>query len=182
MKIAIVYSSLSGNTKKLAQGMFDSIEGHEKKIFDIKENPDISDFDIVATGFWIDKSFPNNPMKDFIASLRDKKVFLFGTMGFFPDSSHGENCIANSKSLVDESNDLIGYFICNGKISEKLLARIPQLKADTPGMKGFIAAMTDKKNLTKFDILAEHVNEDDIKYCSARFNERIRMEEAIANL
>src|SRR3712207_7258451 len=81
MKVAVVYSSMTGNTEKLARGIFDRIEGHEKEIFNLKDKPDISGFDIVACGFWVDKSTANKDMKEFIESIRDSKVFLFGTMG-----------------------------------------------------------------------------------------------------
>lgn len=57
MKVAVVYGSLTGNTERLAKGIFEKIEGFEKDIFNIKENPNVDDYDVVVAGFWIDKSF-----------------------------------------------------------------------------------------------------------------------------
>lgn len=107
---------------------------------------------------------------------------MFGTMGFFPDSEHGENCSKNSVSIVDESCEVIGYFICNGKVDIRLLEGIKHMKAETIGEKAFKAHMLDEKNLVKYRLLGNHVNEDDIAYCSARLNERLLMEVEIAKL
>lgn len=182
MKVAVVYGSLSGNTERLAKGIFDKIQGFEKSLFNIKENPNIDDYDVVISGFWIDKSFPHKEMKEFISNLRNKKVFLFGTMGHFPDSEHGENCSRNMVGLIHESCKMIGYFLCNGKIDVRVLEGIKHMKAETVGEKAFKAHMLDEKNLLKYKILGEHVNEDDIAYCSSRVNERLKMEEELEKL
>ena len=129
MKIAVVYGSLTGNTERLARGVFDRISPeYEKALFDIKDKPDLKDYDVIAFGFWVDRSFPYKAMKDLISETRDKDVFLMGTMGYYPDSDHGQACIKNSVSLVDKSCNLMGYFICNGKVDTKLLERMAQIK------------------------------------------------------
>ena len=52
MKIAVVYGSLTGNTERLARGVFDRISPeYEKDLFDIKDKPDLKDYDVIAFGF-----------------------------------------------------------------------------------------------------------------------------------
>ncbi|WP_304194945.1 flavodoxin family protein [Peptostreptococcus stomatis] len=183
MKIAVVYGSLSGNTERLARGVFDRISPeYEKAIFDVKDKPDLSDYDVVALGFWIDKSFPHKAMKEFIPEVRDKEVFLMGTMGYYPDSDHGQACIKNSVGLVDKSCKLMGYFMCNGKIDIKILERIGQMKPKNMGEEIFKKHMLDEKNLIRYKMLGDHVNEADIEFCSARFNERVAIKAAIDSL
>nr|WP_314279102.1 flavodoxin family protein [uncultured Peptostreptococcus sp.] len=183
MKIAVVYGSLTGNTERLAKGVFERISNkYEKTLFNINDQPDLKDYDVIAFGFWVDRSFPYKAMKDLISETRNKDIFLMGTMGFFPDSDHGQACIKNSVGLVDKSCNLMGYFICNGKVDMKLLERVGQMKPKNMGEEAFKKHMLDEKNLIKYKMLAEHVNEDDIAYCSARFNERIAMKAAIDSL
>ncbi len=183
MKVAVVYNSLSGNTKKLAEGVFDKIPArYEKAIFKVGEDYDISEYDVVVPAFWIDKSFPNKPMKDFISSLENTKIFFMGTMGFFPDSQHGRDCANNTLSIINESCETIGYFICNGKVDMRLLERISKMKAETVGEKAFKAHMLDERNILKYKILGEHTSDLDVEYASARLNERLLMEEEIAKL
>ena len=183
MKVAVVYSSLTGNTKKLAEGVFNNIPSeYEKDLFTDKDGASFEGYDVVIPAFWVDRSNANKTMKDVISSLRNVKVFLLGTMGFFPDSKHGDDCIANAMSLIDDSCEVIGYFLCNGKIDIKLLEHINKMKAETMGEKAFKAHMLDERNLLKYRILGEHTNDLDVEYASARVNERLLIESELAKL
>ncbi|MBC2577821.1 flavodoxin family protein [Peptostreptococcus russellii] len=183
MKIAIVYSSLTGNTKKLAEGVFNKIPSNfEKSIFNENDEYDLSEYDIVIPAFWIDRSFPNKSMKNFISKLKNKKIFFMGTMGFFPDSKHGRDCAENTLSIIDESCEVLGYFICNGKVDMNLLKNISKMKAESVGEKAFKAHMLDEKNILRYKILGEHTTDLDVDYASARLNERLLMEDEIAKL
>lgn len=183
MKVAVVYSSLTGNTKKLANGVFDKIPSNfEKAIFNEKDEFDLSEYDVIVPAFWVDKSFPNKSMKNLIQELRNKKIFFMGTMGFFPDSKHGRDCAENTESIIDKSCEILGYFICNGKVDMELLKKISKMKAETVGEKAFKAHMLDEKNILRYKILGEHTTDLDVDYASARLNERLLMEEEIAKL
>ena len=183
MKVAVVYGSLTGNTRKLAEGVYNNIPAQfEKALFNEKDDFNLDEFDAVICGFWVDRSNAHKAMKEIISSLRNKKVFLMGTMGFFPDSDHGVDSMSNAISLLDSSCDLIGYFMCNGKVDMRLLERIGQMKAETPGEKAFKAHMLDERNLVKYKMLGEHTNDLDVMYASARVNERLMMEDAISKL
>ena len=52
MNSLIVYSSNTGNTKKLAQAVYDSLTG-SKELYPITEAPDPAGYDFVALGFWL---------------------------------------------------------------------------------------------------------------------------------
>ncbi len=53
MKSLIVYASQSGNTKKLATAVYDSLEG-EKELCDVDQVPSGNlAYDLVAVGFWL---------------------------------------------------------------------------------------------------------------------------------
>lgn len=183
MKVAVIYGSLTGNTKKLAEGVFNKIPSQfDKKLFNEKDDFNLDEFDTVICAFWVDRSNAHKAMKDIISSIRNKNVFLLGTMGFFPDSEHGVDSMNNALSLVDSSCNIIGYFMCNGKVDMNLLKRIGQMKAETVGEKAFKAHMLDEKNLVKYKMLGDHTNDLDVEYASARVNERLLMEDAISKL
>lgn len=183
MKVAVIYSSLTGNTKKLAEGVFNNIpDDYEKVLYTDKDSYDISDCDVVIPTFWVDRSNANKSMKEVISSLKNKKVFLLGTMGFFPDSQHGIDCINNASRLVDSSCSILGYFLCNGKIDIKLLENVQKMKAESIGEKAFKAHMLDERNLLRYRILGEHTNDLDVEYASARVNERLLIESEIEKL
>lgn len=183
MKVAVVYDSITGNTKKLAEGVYNSISSDfEKALFELKNGCDIADYDVVVAAFWVDRSAPNKTMKDFISSLKNKKIFLLGTMGFFPDSEHGRDCIDRALELVDSSSEVIGYFICNGKINLQLLEKIQHMKASNPTEEAFKAHILDEKNLIRYKVLGEHTNDLDVEYASARVNERLLIEDQLSKI
>ena len=56
------------------------------------------------------------------------------------------------------------------------------MKPKNMGEEIFKKHMLDEKNLIRYKMLGDHVNETDIEFCSARFNERIAIKAAIDSL
>ncbi len=60
MKSLILYSSLTGNTKKIACSIYEAIQG-KKEIKNISElvddSIDYENYDIVFLGYWVDREF-----------------------------------------------------------------------------------------------------------------------------
>ena len=81
MSYAIVYTSLTGNTARLAQALRDALPAGACLYFGA---PDVTALaaDTIYAGFWTDKGTCDKPMETFLRSLTDQKVFLFGTAGF----------------------------------------------------------------------------------------------------
>ena len=52
MRALVVYSSNSGNTKKLADALYGALQCKKDLIF-ISDNPDPSGYEFVAAGFWL---------------------------------------------------------------------------------------------------------------------------------
>ena len=78
----VVYSSLTGNTKAVAEKIFDIIEG-DKEIVSINniKNVDTDNFQKIIIGFWVDKGTADKRTKDFIKTLSNKKIAFLGTLG-----------------------------------------------------------------------------------------------------
>lgn len=125
MKILLAYSSLTGNTKKLCDGVYDGLKHkYDIDICKVKEVSDISGYDTIMAGYWVDKGTANKEAKKFIKGIKNKKVVLLGTLGAAPDSEHGMKVMKNVAKLVDESNEYYNSFLCRGKVSEKLTKRV----------------------------------------------------------
>ena len=91
---SIVYNSLTGNTKMLA----DTI----KNVL-----PDNDNNDIVFVGFWTDKGNADSKTIEYLKLLRNKKIFLFGTCGFGGSVTYFDRILTNVKSNIDLSNEVI---------------------------------------------------------------------------
>lgn len=128
MKSLVVYSSETGNTRKLAQAAYDSLAG-EKEIHKVEDAPGTEGFDLVVVGFWLKGGKPDPKSAEFMGKIRKSDVFLFATHGAAADSDHAKNAMDYAKSLVASAR-ILGTFNCPGEVDpvhlEKARAKEPQ--------------------------------------------------------
>lgn len=110
----IVYSSNTGNTRLLAEAI-DIIIGEKTT-------------DILFVGFWTDKGDADIKTQELLKSCQNKRIFLFGTCGFGGSDEYYEQIIGNVKAHIDMSNEVIGWYMCQGKMPETVRARYIALK------------------------------------------------------
>lgn len=117
MRHLLVYSSLTGNTKKVALAVH-SVLPPETPIFDIKNVPAPDEYDCLSLGFWVHQAKPDPRMWKYMEKIADKKVAFFGTMAAYPDSDHAEKVVRNVYERLS-SNTILGHFLCQGKLAAK---------------------------------------------------------------
>jgi flavodoxin len=166
MKVLITYSSLTGNTKKLAEGIYEGIQAEIKEIKPMKEVAELEIYDVILVGYWVDKGGPNEEAKKFLERLEGKKVGIFATLGFWADSEHAFNSLLNGEAIVKDKNQVIAKYICQGKLSESIIARFEKLPADNPH------AITEEKR-RRYAVAKNHPSEVDIAYAVELFSERL---------
>ena len=81
MTYAIVYSSRTGNTERLAQALRQALPAADCLYYGPPSAQALSAERIYA-GFWTDKGVCDGQAREFLATLQGKEVFLFGTAGF----------------------------------------------------------------------------------------------------
>lgn len=132
MKILVAYSSLTGNTKAVAEVITSSL-GTVAELRDVNAVNDIDSFSCVIAGFWVDKGNAGDAMRNFLSRLHGKKVALFATMGANPLPSYGEKCIAAAAQYLPKDAVLLKVsFACLGKISPALIEHFKQLTKEHP--------------------------------------------------
>lgn len=132
-KSLVVYSSLTGNTKKVAEAVQSVIPNCD--IFPVENAPEnLDDYYFVSVGYWVDRGLPDAKSKKFIKSLKNMNVALFGTLGAYPDSPHALGCIRDSEVMLKKegsNNNVLGSFLCLGKIDPKLIDYMGKFMGDT---------------------------------------------------
>jgi flavodoxin len=128
MKTLIVYSSKTGNTKKLAESVSDMIGG-EKSLCPVSEAPDPAGYDLVVLGFWLKAGKPDPASSDYLAGVGDSRLFLFATHAAAVDSAHAEKAMEHAKSLCP-SAQIAGTFNCPGEVDPVFLEKA--YKKDPP--------------------------------------------------
>ena len=162
MKHLVVYSTLTGNTRMIAEAVFKSLP-EPKEIFNIETAPQPDSYDFIAVGFWVDRGSADAKSKKYMEGIKGKKVGIFGTLGAYPNSRHAMETLENVRAML-VGNELLGEFICQGRVDPELLKRMPQ---DGPH------AMTDERK-ERLAEAARHPNETDCRYAQNAFREMLK--------
>ncbi|MBN2164221.1 MAG: hypothetical protein JXR25_11125 [Pontiellaceae bacterium] len=153
MKTLIVYSSKTGNTRKLAQALHLALSDAELCRVEMAPNPE--PYDLILLGFWIENAVADEKMKHYMERLHGKKVGLFATLGAYPDSKHAAESLRATASLIPDC-DIAGHFICQGAIDPELIEWMNTLPKDH----GYGPTETRKK---LWDDAGGHPNDEDLK-------------------
>ncbi|MDR2072081.1 MAG: flavodoxin family protein [Spirochaetaceae bacterium] len=158
----IVYSSRTGNTRRLAEGIRQGLaeaggpEGQELTLAAVEEAPDPAGAPWILVGFWADRGNADQKALEYLTSLEGHRVGLFGTLGAYPESKHAEDIRQKVQALAAEKNTVLGCFLCQGKIDPALTERFKGLPADNPH------AMTEERMKRHLEA-AKHPDENDIR-------------------
>ena len=167
MKILVTYSSLSGNTKLLAEAIYAALTSENKTILPIKEASNAENYDVILVGYWVDKGAPSQEAAEFLRKLCDKKIGIFATLGYWPDSDHAYEALKKGEDLVKDSNEVICRYICQGKLSDQIIEAFKSMPKD------HFHALTDEK-LRRYEIAARHPSKADIAVAGELFEERLQ--------
>lgn len=88
MKVQVIYSSLSGCTRRVAEGIYNALQVQDKSLHDLAQGEPVLDGDVVLLGYWVDRGGPNAQMKAFMEKIEGKKVSVFCTLAYWADSNH----------------------------------------------------------------------------------------------
>jgi flavodoxin len=131
LKILITYFTVTGNTKQIAQAIFDALEG-EKEIKPLDEVQDMDAFSTIFIGFPVHSHSVPFKVEKFIKRLPEKKkIALFCTHGSLSGGRLSREAIEHAAALAAKAV-LLGTFSCRGGISPQameVLSRSPEHKA-----------------------------------------------------
>lgn len=153
MKYAIVYSSKTGNTKLLATTILNQRK-EDDCVYIGEPSPKALLADIIYIGFWTDKGTCQEEIKAFLHELQQQKIFLFGTAGFGGDQSYFDRILASVKKEVPEGVEIVGSFMCQGKMPMAVRQRYEGMLSQNERMQ----AMIDN-----FDLALSHPDEKDVE-------------------
>ena len=158
MKSLVVYSSRTGNTRKIAEAVAGALPGCE--LHPVESAPAPVGYDLVAVGYWVDRGQPDARARAYLKTMKDANVALFGTLGAWPDSDHARDCIAQGEALAAECN-VLGTFLCQGKVDPRVIA---MMRKTVPGAH----PMTPERR-ARLEEAAKHPDEADCRRAREAF-------------
>ena len=158
MKSLVIYSSKTGNTKKLADAVFEALQG-EKDIYPIEDAPDPKAYDFIAVGFWLMAGKPEPKSSEYLEKIGEKSLFLFATHGAAKKSAHAENAVNYAKTLAPKAK-IVGTYNCQGEVNSNILEKVkakpepPVWLNDAPAAAGH----PDKSDIDELQALVAHLS------------------------
>ncbi len=134
---SIVFSSRTGNTAELAEAVRKTLPEGTCEYFGSLGGDGSHDDGTGATipasktlfvGFWTNQGVADQAAQKLLAQLRNRKIFLFGTAGFGGSEAYFQAILDKTKAFIDDSNTVIGTFMCQGKMPHSVRERYVKMK------------------------------------------------------
>ena len=153
MQIAVVYSSMTGNTALLAQVIAETVTNGECVFLGTAERAltlpqSIEEAEVIFVGFWTDKGSCDAQTASFLESLHGKQIFLFGTAGFGGDGSYFAQIMARVQKHIADTNQIVGSWMCQGKMPLSVRKKYETMPEQKDGQRAVL--------LKNFDQAAQH--------------------------
>lgn len=156
-KWLIVYSSVTGNTKKIAEAMYSAFVPGEADIFSIKDEFSLADYDYIAVGYWLTRGAPDKAVQNLLSKITGKTVILFQTHGAELGSEHSVTAFARAGMKLGADCEVLGTFSCQGKINPALLVRrMNNTNENDPHS-------ATKRNKKRWENASKHPDENDLQ-------------------
>lgn len=128
MRILVTYYSLTGNTKMVAEAIFEVLP-EPKELKPIAQVADPSGYDLVFVGFPVQSHSVPARIEPFLKSLpAGLKTALFMTHGSIPGTRLAREALEQAQILAGQTR-ILGTFSCRGKVSDQameILSRSPE--------------------------------------------------------
>ncbi|QDR82691.1 flavodoxin family protein [Sporomusa termitida] len=127
MQYIVLYSSRTGNTKKIAEAI-GSVLPAATPCLPVGEAPvDLNAYDCVFAGFWVDRGSADPEAQQLLRQLEHPRVALFATLGADPKSQHAADSLSNAAALRPGGQPLVHSFICQGKVDPELIEQMKKM-------------------------------------------------------
>ena len=124
MSYAIICSSKTGNTEKLAR--------RAREVLGEKGEGPVADADLVLLGSWTDKGGMDPALAEALPQLAGKRVFLFGTCGFGGSQAYYDRVLDRFAAALPAGAQVVGRFMCQGQMPPAVRERYVKMAEQDP--------------------------------------------------
>lgn len=161
MKYAVLYQSDTGNTEKIANVIFDSIDSQDKEIVKLEEGIDIPEADVYFVGLPVHNRNCSFMIMDCLDKIESGGVALFATCGMYPSEKYIEKIEIAMSVWLSDSVEYLGIYVCQGKITPEqrnvFLEDMPQVSAKLEEMFDEGDTHPDEEDLREAAVFASNV-------------------------
>lgn len=158
MKTAIIYKSVTGNTKTAAEAVKEAVaEANGELVYYGEPQENETEAELYFVGSWTDKGACCEEISSFLQTLENKKIAYFGTAGFGGSAEYYHTLFERISEKIPASNEKIEPFFCQGKMPQGVRTRYEKMletKKDDEKIKA---------SIRNFDEALVHPNAEDVK-------------------
>ncbi|WP_455257055.1 flavodoxin family protein [Peptoniphilus asaccharolyticus] len=167
MRGIVIYSSKTGNTKRAAEYIYESLkEVAEMELASVEEKKNPEDYDFALLGGWIDKALPDGKIRKVIENTKQDNIGIFTTLGAMPDSEHGLKVKENLEEMLSNRNSL-GEFRLPGLVDPALIEKMKSFPAK-------IIPANIREKMIDSGIKSRIATEEELKEVAEFFKENIK--------
>lgn len=134
MRTLVAYLSQTGNTKKVAEAIYEVLPD-DKEILPLAELDNLEGYDLVFFGSPIQAMAMAKDAADFLSdNVAGKRIAVFLTHGAPEDADRVEGWLDDCRELVSEG-ELVGIFSCQGEVAQEIIDFL--LQSDNPEFQQF---------------------------------------------
>jgi flavodoxin len=121
MKILVTYYTKTGNTKAVADAIFEALHPEDKEIAAIKEVGSTDEYTLIFCGFPVHAHSVPVAVHNFIKKLNPgKKLALFSTHGSKTDGQMPREAIHQAVGLAKDL-EVLGSYTCRGEVEPEII-------------------------------------------------------------
>ena len=121
MKILVSYYSKTGNTKAVAESIYNELKKDDAEIKQIKEVANPEDYSLIFCGFPVHAHSVPVAVHNFIKKLgKGQKLAFFSTHGSKTDGQMPKEAIHQAIGLAKDC-EVLGTFTCRGQVDQEIL-------------------------------------------------------------
>jgi flavodoxin len=132
MKILVTFYSKTGNTKKVAEAIYNALNEDNAELEPIKDVRDPGDYDMIICGFPVHAHSVPMPVQNFLKNLKSgQKLALFSTHGSRTGGRMPREALEHALGLAKNA-EILGSFTCRGEVEQQVIDDLidkPQHKA-----------------------------------------------------
>lgn len=132
MKYAVIYQSMTGNTQKLAEHLYQALPGTDKNIFALDELAGLPEAEVYLVGFGVKNTSCSLDIINLLEKVERGNLLLFATCGCPPTEQYRQEILRKLEVWLPENVDFLGLILCQGCVSdlqqELWIEKMPQLE------------------------------------------------------
>lgn len=168
MKALVTYYSDSGNTAKVAEGLFKGLKVKNKALVSIEKVTSLKEYDIIYCGFPVIEHSVPMKVQTFLKTIpANSNIAFFSTHGSVRDGAKARTAFETAGTLV-KSSRILGTFGVRGGVKQSVIDALQNKPEHKPWIDEAISA-AGHPNESDLNDVAQFANQvlDKVKYKTA---------------